>query len=174
MQQRRGVHELDRCGELVLAVAVIADSSAAASVSIGRRRLPPEAIRWCASSGSAPRRTRPCRGYAVDPACISLGTISSRGLRLSRDRRPPRDWGSPRTRTPLWGYPPLSATPRPCHDRSSFSHHQRRANWRGQSAHRPARHSLPVERPNLGGTLGGMFELLRTNDAVILIPFTRR
>ena len=52
VQQRRGVHELDRGGELDVAVAGIAGQSCAiARVSIGRSRLPPDEIRWLATSG---------------------------------------------------------------------------------------------------------------------------
>ena len=51
VQQCRRVHELDRGGELDMTVARDSRSTAMASVSIGRSRLPPDEIRWLATSG---------------------------------------------------------------------------------------------------------------------------
>ena len=62
VQQRRRVHELDRGRELDVAVAAIAGEPRQRQVSIGRSRLPPELIRWLATSGiivtSEPVRVR--------------------------------------------------------------------------------------------------------------------
>ena len=51
VQQRRGVHELHRRRQLDMAVALVVGEPAAASVSIGRSLLPPDEIRWLATSG---------------------------------------------------------------------------------------------------------------------------
>ena len=52
VEQGRGVDELDRGGELLVAAFPNNRAGCAqASVSIGRMRLPPPAIRWPASSG---------------------------------------------------------------------------------------------------------------------------
>ena len=51
VQQRRRMHEFDRGRELDMAVAGIAGELAIANVSIGRSRLPPELIKWLATSG---------------------------------------------------------------------------------------------------------------------------
>ena len=52
VEQGRGVDELDRGGELVVAACRNSRAGCAqARVSIGRMRLPPPAIRWPASSG---------------------------------------------------------------------------------------------------------------------------
>ena len=88
VQQRRGVHELDRGGELDVAVAAIAGSRAIASVSIGRSRLPPELIRWLATSGiivtSDPVRDR------IVPLTRSMSAATSstrRSMELGADFR---------------------------------------------------------------------------------------
>ncbi len=88
VQQRRGVDELDRGGELVMARARIAEQRRAqASVSIGRMRLPPPAIRWPASSGiSATLLCMRSRMTALTPfmsAATSAISASSDGARWS-------------------------------------------------------------------------------------------
>jgi len=51
MQQRRGMHELDRRGELDMAVAGIAGEARHRQGQHRRSRLPPEGNQWLATSG---------------------------------------------------------------------------------------------------------------------------
>ena len=91
VQQRRGVHELDRGGELDVAVAGIAGRGCAiASVSIGRSRLPPDEIRWLATSGiivtSEPVRDRI---VGVDPLHVGGHELDQA---VDGWRRPDFEW----------------------------------------------------------------------------------
>lgn len=51
MQERRGVDELDRRGEVNVMPALVAAEPRRGEVSIGRRRLPPASTRCAVTSG---------------------------------------------------------------------------------------------------------------------------
>jgi hypothetical protein len=73
------VHELDGGRQLDVPVAPIAAGRAAASVSIGRRRLPPESIRWRAISGIISALAAAMSRIIWLTRCMSASTSCIRG-----------------------------------------------------------------------------------------------
>ena len=112
VEQGRGVDELDRGGELVMARAGIAEQRALASVSIGRMRLPPPAIRWPASSGiSATLLCIRSRMTALTPF-MSAATSAIMHRATARADPPADGWSRSRRRPSRDGAVFLAATRR--------------------------------------------------------------
>src|SRR4029453_2050574 len=124
-------------------------------VSIGRSRLPPESIRWCARVGISSTSDTALSRMMRLTACISSATISIKGLMPSAGSRA----SSNGTTTPKLCYPPWSSVALGIAGTDEGSS----PIGATQPPIQPAR-----ERPRERLSGSRMHELLRSNDAVLI------
>jgi hypothetical protein len=97
VQKRRGVDELHRRGEFPVILALVTAKPRAASVSIGRMRLPPASTRCAVTSGMRGACSDAMRSRISAPVAsrspASAACIRSCGLVLASSRLMPRPFG---------------------------------------------------------------------------------
>src|SRR6187200_797678 len=120
---------------------------------MGRSRLPPESIRWCASLGISSTSDTALSRMMRLTACMSSATIPSRGFRPSAGSRASSNG---------------TTTPKVCYPHLEFGRSGIAGRDKGQSSPLACDRG---RRPRFGpilGRSGAMRELLRSNDAVLI------